>query len=271
MTNDTNVNKVMGDFIFNTRKNDFNITNALGCARISLLAYDEAPVAQQTATALGFDRFECFTRHQHFGIMLGNTQTVFIAFRGTNERADWKTNLNIFFKRSPLGWVHRGFMKATELFWPELHQRLLEFRDRNQPIWITGHSLGGALALLAAVKFLVEHKLEIAGIYTFGQLPIGRSGFCERFKDKFPNRVFRFVNHIDAVSDSEFLREHVGEVRYFDTDGTLWEGEPPWRVSLLDHIRASSRFGGFAMFAAHSMKNYVELLEKQFLKKPHIE
>lgn len=255
---------MLDDFAFNAKQYEFNLVNALGCARASLLVSRDSAFIKQTVTGWGFNRFEDFTRNQHFGIAIGNAEIVLIAFRGTDEMADWRTNLNILFKRSPLGWVHRGFMKATELFWPELPQRVSEFCDRDQTIWITGHSLGGALAVLVAVKLLCENKLEIGGVYTFGQPSVGTVRFCSNFEKQFSTRLFRFVNHVDAVSDIPILfLEHVGEVRYFDTSGTLWVGKPPWRVRRIDHIQAPVKFGGLALFAAHSMKNYVELLERQ--------
>ena len=254
----------MSDFTFNPTQYDFNLVNALGCACASLLAYENETVGEQTANEWGFNRFEPFSRNQHFGIVIGNDKMILIAFRGTNERADWWSNLDILFRRSALGWVHRGFMKATELFWPQLPQKISEFYDNNQTIWITGHSLGGALALLASVKLLIENKFKISGIYTFGQPPVGTSGFCSKFKKHFPKNLYRFVNHTDAVSDLPilFLR-HVGEIRYFDTSGSLWGGKPPWKVNFLDQIRAPARFSGLSQFTAHSMKNYVELIEKQ--------
>lgn len=251
----------MGDFKFDAAHREFSLVNALGCARASLLAYDDPEVGRVTVEGWGFKNFEPYTRNHHFGIAFGNAELVLVAFRGTNEKADWLTNLNVFLKRSPLGWVHRGFMKATELFWPDLPQKILEFRDQGQAVWITGHSLGGALAVLAAAKMLNEHKLRVAGICTFGQPSVGGLSFCRKFKEQFAGRLFRFVNHTDAVSDVPiFFQEHVGEVRYFDTSGALWLGDPPWRVSFLDHWRAPRKFGGLAQFSAHSMRIYVGLL-----------
>jgi len=249
---------------FNARNYEYNHVNALACARISQLAYEDPAEGNRVATKWGFDQFAYFASDHHYGIMMGNAESVLIGFRGTDERTDWWTNLNIFFKRSPFGWVHRGFMNATESFWPDLPEKLSDFRGRGQTIWITGHSLGGALALLAAVKLHMEHGLEIAGIYTYGQPPVGRGGFCANLAKHFPNRYFRFVNHIDAVSDATlFFRHPAREVRYFDTSGKLWEGDPPWRVSILDRIRGPGIFGGLAEFVVHSMKNYIENLMKQ--------
>ena len=253
----------MDVFLFNPTRYKFDLVNALGCALASFLSYEDSAVGKQTVNEWGFDKFEDFVCRQHYGIAFGNDEMILIAFRGTNERADWLANLNILFRRSPMGWVHRGFMKGAELFWPRLPQKISEFRDRNQSIWVTGHSLGGALAVLATAKLLADDNLDIAGLYTFGQPPVGARGFCSNFENRLENRYFRFVNHTDAVSDVPiFFREHVGEVRYFDTSGTLWEGEPPWRVGFLDQVRAPGKYGGLSQFTAHSMKNYIELIRK---------
>ena len=194
--------------------------------------------------------------------MFCNCEMILIAFRGTDRLNDWLTNLNIFYKRSPFGFVHCGFMKAVASFWPDLMQHILEIRNNDQLIWFTGHSLGGALAVLASIKVYFENGLQIAGSYTFGQPRVGTVSFCLNFDKQCPYRLYRFVNHTDAVSDAPMitLLEHVGAVRYFDTAGALWEGEPPWRVSLADHWRAPRLHGGLSQFGAHSMKNYVDLI-----------
>lgn len=254
-------------FAFESSQSEFSLVNSLACARASLLAYSDAATIRETATDWGFKSATDFTKEPNYCIVLCNREIILIAFRGTDQWADWLTNLNVFFKRSSLGLVHRGFMNATVSFWPDLARHILEVRDNTQHIWITGHSLGGALALLASIKLFFENKLPIAGLYTFGQPPVGTASFCARFEKQCPFRLYRFVNHTDAVSDVPILfREHVGNVRYFDTSGVLWEGEPPWRVNLLDHMRAPAKYGGLSQFLAHSMKNYVELLASQVSK-----
>ena len=251
----------MTQLAFEAGRTEFSLVNSLACARTSLLAYGDAATVDSTATAWGFESACAFARQPNYGIVLCGRELIVVAFRGTDEWADWLTNLNVLFKRSPLGFVHRGFMKATDSFWPDLARHVVERRDHDQRVWITGHSLGGALALLAATKLFVENNVPIAGLYTFGQPPVGTGAFCSKFEEQRPFPMFRFINHTDAVSDLPILfRDHVGEVRYFDTSGALWEGEPPWRVSALDHMRAPTKYGGLSQFMAHSMKNYVELL-----------
>src|SRR6266481_750347 len=219
----------MTSLAFEASQTEFSLVNSLACARTSLLAYGDTATVEKTATDWGFESACEFSKEPNQGIALCGREVILIAFRGTDQRADWLTNLNVLFKRSPLGLVHRGFMKATESFWPELARYIAERRDNAQSIWITGHSLGGAIALLASTKLFFENNLPIAGLYTFGQPPVGTLSFCSRFERQHPFPFFRFVNQTDAVADLPILfREHVGEVRYFDTSGTLWMREPPW-------------------------------------------
>ena len=251
----------MTHLAFDAHRDGFSLVNALACARVSLLAYDDAAAVERTAGEWGFDRARVFAREANAGIVLSGGDLIVVAFRGTDERADWLTNLNILLKRSPLGLVHRGFMEAAESFWPELARYLLEGEDNGRRVWVTGHSLGGAVALLAATKLLVEDHVPIAGLYTFGQPPVGATSFCSAFEEQRPFPMFRFINHTDAVADAPLLScEHVGDVRYFDTSGALWEGEPPWRVRLGDAVRAPRKYGGLSQISAHAMKTYVELL-----------
>ncbi|MDH3439046.1 MAG: lipase family protein, partial [Betaproteobacteria bacterium] len=143
-----------------------------------------------------------------------------------------------------------------------LPETLSTMSNGDQTVWVTGHSLGGALAVLAAVKLFVESRVDIAGLYTFGQPPLGTLGFCSELEKQLPARFFRFVDHTDAVSDVPIF-SHVGEVRYFDTHGSMHLGEPPWHVVFGDYMRAPRLFGGLHMFAAHAKDRYRDLLVAQ--------
>ena len=254
----------MAPFVLEPSHAVFSLINSLACARASLLAYSDEATAIATANGWGFDSVKALSRGPNHVIVLCNREHILVAFRGTDGLSDWFTNLNILYKRSPLGagFVHRGFMKATASFWPDLQQHILKMRDNDQRIVFTGHSLGGALALLASLKCHFSDGLPIAGLYTFGQPPIGTVAFSLKFRERCPFRLYRFVNQTDAVSAAPIitLLDHVGEVRYFDTEGTLWEGKPPWRTRFADSIRAPRLHGGLAQFGAHSMKDYVDLI-----------
>jgi len=76
-----------------------------------------------------------------------------MTFRGTNELADWLDNIDAFSKKELFGEFHRGFWNSVEDVWKPLHGKFLDFQgQRKRPLFITGHSLGGAMATVAEEK-----------------------------------------------------------------------------------------------------------------------
>lgn len=251
----------MEPLIFKGNATAFDTADALVCARLSALAYEDSGTAEAVASEWAIDRFEGMIRESHFGFVGRHEDAVFIVFRGTDDSRDWRTNLDLRFANSPLGPVHRGFKQAADLFWPDLPEIVRDFRRNELPVWITGHSLGGALALLGAVELAQYDRIPVAAVYTFGQPAVGGARFSRLFQRHARFPLYRLVNHTDAVAAAPMLmRRHVGDVRYFDADGTLWEGSPPWRIGFLDHIKAPAKSGGLSDLKAHDMSQYVRLL-----------
>jgi triacylglycerol lipase len=94
---------------------------------------------------------------------------------------------------------HQGFVTAIGDIWePFLLAIETERKKSDRPIWLTGHSLGGALALLAAWllrrKFIAVHQ-----VYTFGGPMIGNNEVVEAFAREFPEKIFRYVNMPDPI------------------------------------------------------------------------
>lgn len=122
-----------------------------------------------------------------------------VAFRGTQEIKDWITNLDsatvdVTSRQSSsnavLGKVHKGFDKAFKSVESQIND-LLE-GDENLPLYISGHSLGGALATLAT-WYLPGTKL--AACYTFGAPRAGDTGLRNRYRTP----IYRIVNGADPV------------------------------------------------------------------------
>lgn len=91
-------------------------------------------------------------------------------FRGTSELRDWLVNLQVAPTRWPGGGrVHRGFLRALLRLWRPLRLRL---RRCPGPLFVTGHSLGGALATLAGAA------LRPRAIYSFGAPRLGDAAFA---------------------------------------------------------------------------------------------
>ena len=158
-------------------------------------------------------------------LIVGDEEKIIIAFRGTENLDDWKTNINLAKAAWKVGMVHSGFSRSINSVWPMATARLNSLRTNNQPIWITGHSLGGALATLACGLLDDELPEEaIAGVYTFGQPRVGDAIFAQTVNKRVKKRFFRAVNNNDIVPRVPSVKyQHAGNQLYFDALGTLHE------------------------------------------------
>ncbi len=135
-----------------------------------------------------------------------------LAFRGTeiNSFADIKTDFKARQERNMQGGkVHSGFNQAYQCIKAPLRKIL----PKMTPLYITGHSLGGALAVIAAAD--LSRGYPIWGCYTFGAPKVGDAEFGQRINVP----MYRVVNAIDAVPMlppyfSFGGYRHVGSVRY---------------------------------------------------------
>ena len=133
-----------------------------------------------------------------------NDSVAIVAFRGTeaDQPLDLLTDINIV----PVDWpqgghVHLGFVSALDSVWTEVIAILQTTHARP---WFTGHSLGGALATLAA-----DRHGNPGGVYTFGSPRVGDDAFAQGFARRHPRRSFRYVNGEDAVAKVPWLFSHV--------------------------------------------------------------
>lgn len=119
-----------------------------------------------------------------------------LAFRGTEQdRKDIFTDLDARFYKTPDGQAHRGFAKAYENIRNQIIPALeaLEEKEDLHRLFITGHSLGGALATVAARD--LEGKFLVASCYTFGSPRVGTAEWSDAAKTP----IYRVVNGADGV------------------------------------------------------------------------
>ena len=95
--------------------------------------------------------------------------------------------------------VPPGVHGALDEIWTPLYSAVDEaIQEAERPLWITGHSLGGALALLAAWRFQ-RNFLEVDEIVTFGAPMIGNQAAADAFQKAFAAKISRYVNLEDPV------------------------------------------------------------------------
>jgi pimeloyl-ACP methyl ester carboxylesterase len=171
----------------------------------------------------------------------GNADVIVVCFRGT-ENSPWDflhdlVAIQVRDGDNIEGRAHLGFINALQQAWDQkgglaegegLVAALKRHRT-NQKVWFTGHSLGGAIAELAAARLIKQQILssdDVAGIVTFGQPRVGNSTFARAYDDTYglKMRHVRFVNNMDGVTLSPLPfsvwkfppYRHVGRVAFIN-------------------------------------------------------
>lgn len=126
-----------------------------------------------------------------------NDDFAVLAFRGTE--ADSMKDIKADAKATQIdcptnhGRVHSGFNGQYDDVACHVED-VLDRRDvRDKPLFITGHSLGGAVATIATRRLTAERR--IAACYTYGSPRVGNEGWVTRIKTP----IYRIVNSADPV------------------------------------------------------------------------
>ncbi len=234
----------------------------------------------------GFDRFGFETvvpfasdsgknKEATRGFLAARDDAVVLAFRGTDDVEDWIINLNFLQIKDDGAMIHQGFALALASIWDQAADPLRKMiAQKSRKIWITGHSLGGALATLATRR-VQNMKLGPVETHTFGQPKVGD----EILKQQIVSPFYRFAYQSDPVPFAPFsvpkaMRYvHAGTLKQIDADGTIHEDETNLLTHFTSAVRSAKRIAedflgnDIKTFVAkrlkdHFMPNYVERIEQ---------
>ena len=223
---------------FEPRATSFSMANAQILGQAAAVAYREPAQCAKWATVSGFTgAFDFFDNDDTQGFVAESNEAIVVAFRGTqpNRPMDWFVDLRATRGHwdHSIGEVHDGFYRALRKVWGvalpkgEVLPRRLVNRG-SKTIWITGHSLGGALAELCAAQAMFVSKIPVQGVYTFGQPRVGNKDFAAAVNEKLGSGIFRFVNDRDIVPRVPLFTMgfcHYGGQTFFDSDGKSAEAQ----------------------------------------------
>jgi hypothetical protein len=199
--------------------------NAWWLAEAALLAYWDPDEARQRFAAAGLaaELVESGDTQAYVASMAG---AVIVAFRGTeqDQLGDAFDDARFGLVRATHGSVHEGFRDALDRVWPAILGKLTALAG-SRTVWFSGHSLGAALATLAA-----DRLPTTAGVCTIGSPRVGDRAFAAAFDARFGARAVRYVSGADIVTHVPppfpLPYKHVGRLRQITPDGRITTQAP---------------------------------------------
>jgi predicted lipase len=260
----------------------FTRSSAEFCAELSQAAY--FPQTDSSVAKFGMPcvKFLKDTTTNTRGFILADSGAIVVCMKGTNDLRSalvdaaafqigypYKGALCKFFEFLLffLGKekVHIGFIGAYATVRDNVISTvsdLLKAKKRN--VFVTGHSLGAALATLAAYDIAAACRVD-ACLYTFGGPRVGNPLFAKNFNAKVKS-AYRIKNFDDVVGcvpleklelkGKKLEYRHVGALEQLDTNGQIVPDEIcPSKERILEEIASHSPI------ANHDIVNYIKQLK----------
>lgn len=285
----------MWTFTFDWTARDYDANNAYWLARLARMAYRERPGIERE-TRLHWGRPKVFFYEDPVldsqACLLIYDAGLLLAFRGTESLADWRANLTV--TQEPVGGthVHHGFWRAAQSLLvktPKLYserekheaagqpaartlrEELAAVVAAGRPVFLCGHSLGGAMAVVAAHGWRQAggplHGGMLSAVYTFGQPRAGAGSFAIALRAAEGPGVYQHVNDRDIVPrvpPRKLGYEHIALSHVYDGDGRLLAGAAAdkKRAEINSFSSVLNPFRAPEGVADHNMGNYVGLIEE---------
>ena len=132
------------------------------------------------------------------GIVARKLGATIVAFAGTDplHLLNWVSDFSL---GRPKEAVHEGFRDAAAAVWDQVREVLRDAATLGSPIFITGHSLGAAIAVVTADFARRELDLSAAQVYLYGCPRVGRDDFTTPYDLAFATKTYRLVHGADIV------------------------------------------------------------------------
>jgi len=201
---------------------------------------------------------------------------IWISFRGTqlgnleSIKKDLLTDLK--FKQRQAAYlteesrVHTGFdasyMSVRKELWTEIEQRFV--LEGERPLRIIGHSLGGALASLAALDFYLNFKpvgtsLESMTVRTFGCPCVGNQPFVDLYNESIKDSK-RYVIYMDPVP---LLLSEISAFGYAHVNEKVEVNEIKRKHNVENYIRVLCRWAHVDDDIEEEIEDIVDIEEEE--------
>ena len=211
-------------------------------ARISNLIYSPGPKVESQLRTWGFDvRYISLTNAA--ACVAWNDEATIIAFCGTDDAADLVVDMKLFRVAVPEGLMHLGFYNE----YMRIEQAVIAAipsDNRERKLWLTGHSLGGAMAAICGYS-LSKKGINVDSLATFGQPMFANKAMANFLTKQSKERCLRFVNERDIIPRvPPAFYHHYGRQAFFSADGVNVQGRPNQMGAGDAPVITSSEFVG---------------------------
>ena len=228
-------------------------------ANIAQTTYDNPKTSKAKFKALGYSIVEFFDIDGAQAYLLTNGTITVLSFRGTEVTeksdilADLKSGKNL---EACGGKVHVGFKGEINKLWPTISKVLA---DNPGNLYVTGHSLGAAMATIAASRI----QDRVTALITFGSPRVGNAEFVKSLTVEH----YRVQNNCDDVTKVPFKLmgfAHHGTHKYMNFHGEFRDLTPWQQVKDMARSRLKARAKGQKYIGVfdHMMANYIAKLGK---------
>jgi len=191
-------------------------------------------VLEDIANNIPNGKLAAFINDEETDLQVGVTvselnKRISVVFRGSESKSDWYYDLMIFkHKLTDKISVHSGFHKQLtdnktyEKLMEKLKELLMEHPD--YAVYVTGHSLGGALSTLFGYMLSNEIDNQVT-VISFASPRVGNYEWKQAFEQKTNLTHYRITNNRDIVTAFPLYRYyHVGHnIRLFDDKFDLFD------------------------------------------------
>jgi triacylglycerol lipase len=225
-------------------------------AKIAATTYEDPNTSRNKFKEQGYDIVEFFDVKGAEGYLLKCQDQYVLSFRGTSSNGDVIADLKARMKPDVDGSkVHRGFKGELDKLWPSIEKALVNIDS----LYVTGHSLGAAMATIAAHR--MQHK--VLALVTFGSPRVGTREFVNSLN--VPHQ--RVQNNCDDVTKVPLLLmgyRHHGTHRYMNFVGEFKTFSTWQRFKDMIRSRIKARRNGikYTGIFDHMMDRYIAKLQK---------
>ena len=260
-----------------TATDQYNPRNNYLLSQLSALVYKEEQEIQDQIVewnTRGGTSLKVYVENvESFRFMIISTsEFIIVAFRGTINYQNWLADFDL--KKVPfddgVGEVHQGFYDSVLKMENAVDKAVRKISVGSEKIYVTGHSLGGAQAVIWAYTF--SSLKQFVSIHTYGVPRIGNSDLInfmdQSLHSEKPNaksKVFRMVNAWDPVPHVPYFGYyHVGGFYLYNAsvgDSYALENTPKPASATDEEMMLSEDEKMAVRINYHSIGVYVENAE----------